>query len=385
MRLGRFCAPALGLLLATSHASADTPANASLSLGDNAALRYWIASALIPDSPTDVSTIRDWQTVPLDENSAKVVEDCGKSLRYLHLGVQLPQCNWGLEYGEGPDLYLPYLNKNRELAQMACLRSRYEVQQGKSPAAMSDSCDVLTCARQTGQGGILICKLVQYRMEMWGIETIAGGLNRADADSLKRLTNHLDHLPGNDLLVDTLNAEKRLDIDWLIQHIKDAGPNTDLSQTFSVFEGEGAHPTKDDLQSLVNSAGGTGDAVIQKLQDLLTYCDQIASLVSAKLPMNEFNEKYSVLRSQNESNPFAALILPNFRRAYEESIAAQTRIVLLRAATAVVEGGPAALKNFQDPVEHQPFEYEAQQDGFTLTSKIMYRGKPVKLTVGSTD
>jgi hypothetical protein len=383
MSPGRFCAPALGLILLASPVLADAPGGAPRDLGNNAALKYWAASALIPDDVSDLSKFKDWQSTPLDESSAKAVQDCGYALRCLKAGAALSLCDWGLDYRDGPEMLLPHLNKMRKLTEVACLASRYETKQQHLTAAVEDLCDILVCARQTGRGTILISKLVQFSMEKMTVDALAAGLNRLDADSLKQLSTRLDQLPSDDTLTDAIGGEKTLGALWFIQHVKDAGATPDWAQTFSSFVNPDAHFTNDDIPTLVSAAGGTPDRIEQKLQDLLSFYDQIASLSAANPRIQDFNEKYAPLRSQYDSNPFAAILLPDFRKAYEASAAAQTRILLVRAAIAVVQSGPGALKVFQDPVEHQALEYEAQSHGFRLTSGVVFHGQPMSIIVGT--
>ena len=55
---------------------------------------------------------------------------------------------------------------------------------------------------------------------------------------------------------------------------------------------------------------------------------------------------------------------------------------LLKAAIAVVRGGPEKLEAIKDPFGTGPFEYRPLDKGFELKSKLLFHDQPVSLTVG---
>jgi hypothetical protein len=61
---------------------------------------------------------------------------------------------------------------------------------------------------------------------------------------------------------------------------------------------------------------------------------------------------------------------------------AAARMALFKAALAVVQGGRDKLKDITDPFGDGPFEYRAVGKGFELKSKLLFKDKPVMLTVG---
>jgi hypothetical protein len=123
--------------------------------------------------------------------------------------------------------------------------------------------------------------------------------------------------------------------------------------------------------------------VTATLRNLLTYYDEAEKLVATPANQDEFRQKAEALRHRFDANPLAKVILPNLTAAHDAEVAAETRIVLLKAAIAVAERGPDAVKPLVDPVNHQPITYEKTSDGFQLISKILHRNEPVTLTVGN--
>jgi hypothetical protein len=78
-------------------------------------------------------------------------------------------------------------------------------------------------------------------------------------------------------------------------------------------------------------------------------------------------------------------LLPAAIACRTNEMAHQTRLAMLKAAMAVVRGGPEALKDesFKDPYSDGPFAYEKTPGGFRLASKTRDRdGKPVTMEFG---
>ena len=383
MTLQKICAPFLAcFLIAPLTNAAETPPN----LGANAALQYWPAFELLPQNEGEPEIIQHWEHAPLDEAAAKIIQDGRQSLVFLHAGAKISQCDWGLDFTQGVDLLLPHLNKSRMLTNLACLRTRYEFQQHQLAAAVDDACDVFICARHVARDPILISMLVQFGMERSAIDALAANLNQLDAASMKHLSERLDQLPPSGTLADAIKAESDLSVNWAIQRVKNAGPNPNWAQVFSFVqsgnEGKDQNPSVDDL---LKESGGSPAMVIQQLSELLSYYDEMGKLLSTPHSQEEFHEKSAELDSRYQSNSFGKLFLPSFSKAYDAQAAAQTRMLLLKSALAVLQHGEAAAKNLQDPVNHQPIEYEANPHGFVLTSKVIDRGKPVILIVGANE
>ncbi len=378
-----FCGYLIAFTLIASHAVAG-PAEAPPVAGGNAALRYWPAFDLMPKAEADLTVIGDWQHARLDDSTAKLLERGRQSLDYLHAGAAMPGCDWGLDLSQGPYVLLPHLTKARELARLACLRVRYDLQQHQQAAAVEDACDVLAFARHTGRDPILISMLVQYSMERMAIEALALGLDTLDSAALKHLTERLDHLPPSSTLADAVKTEREINVEWAIAQVKAGGEKPDWSRIFSfvtISEGQNAGGTS--VDALIKSAGGTPDAVIQKLQGLLPYHDEVANLLKTPLSQEEFRRKSDEARKRLDGNPFAKPMLPAFAVAYDASASAEARRTLLTAAIAVIEHGPEAIKTFADPVNRQPLAYTKRAEGFELSSKAVYRDQPVTLIVGS--
>jgi hypothetical protein len=106
---------------------------------------------------------------------------------------------------------------------------------------------------------------------------------------------------------------------------------------------------------------------------------------AAGLPLAEFQGRVSVEAEKLDEaqNPFAAFTqLSAISNTRCSDAQAETLLLMLRAAAAVVQVGPDRLKDFKDPYGSGPFRYRALQGGFELKSALIVEGKPVTLTVG---
>src|SRR5262249_9096059 len=104
----------------------------------------------------------------------------------------------------------------------------------------------------------------------------------------------------------------------------------------------------------------------------------------AALPWSEFDAEYpKFAKKAKAANPLAVLFLPSMDHYVPAERRAQARLALFKAALAVVQGGPDQLKAIKDPFGDGPFAYNALDKGFALKSKLLFKGQPVMLTVGT--
>jgi len=347
-------------------------------LAQNAALQYWPAFNFLPHNQADLDKLADWRKLPLEDKSDGLIG----SLRYLHAGAQMKQCDWGVDLSQGPYTLLPFLNKSRPLTQQACLRVRFDVSKKQWADAVEHGCDALAAARHVTNPPVAISLLVCFADERDAVDALSAGLNGFDRDSLGRLTSRLDALPPTPSLSDCLKFESAMTIDWAVKKVRSSGPNPDWHETLGfmgIREGQTDYKAVDQF---VKEGGGTSESVAAKIEALLPFYEEAAKLDSSHLTQAEFNKRALALLSKYASNPFAKPLLPQLDGIHDAVIAAQTRMALLRAAIAVVQHGPDAAKQLSDPSDHQPFTYQPKPGGFELTSKVIYRNQPVVLSVG---
>jgi hypothetical protein len=368
-----FAACALSLLLFCAASAQPAP-----QLPQNAALQYWQAFNFLPHDQAELDKLVDWRKLPLEDKS----DSQSNSLRYLHAGAQIKQCDWGIDLSQGPYTLLPFLNKSRPLTYQACLRVRFDISGKKWADAVAHGADALVAARHVTNPPVAISLLVSFANERDAIDALSSGLNSFDRESLARLIARLDSLPPVPTLSDSLKFESEMSVEWAVKKARSAGPNPNWHETFGFLGIREGQTDFNAIDQPVKDAGGTPETVAAKIEALLPFYQEAQKLNSAGLSQSEYNKQAQQLLSKYASNPFAKPILPQLDGIHNAVIAAQTRMALLRAAIAVVQNGPDAAKKFTDPSDHQPFTYQPKPDGFELTSKIIYRNQPVALSVG---
>jgi hypothetical protein len=92
----------------------------------NAALRYWMAFALMRDASLDPATSTLMENVlsgsaGWDERLAPIVEANLEAIQTMQRATKLPDCDWALEYELGPQAPVAHLAKARALARLNVL------------------------------------------------------------------------------------------------------------------------------------------------------------------------------------------------------------------------------------------------------------------------
>ena len=353
---------------------ATTPQQVN-AVAPNAALQYWQGFAELP--PMDQAQrdiVEHFATAELNDQTTKLIEASSNSLRQLHRGAAISQCDWGLDKQDGLMMLLPHLAKARDLSRIACLRARLEFQRGDAPAALEDLGDVIVFARHNGAGSTLIALLVQVSIEQMAIEVAGNHLIAAKGPALERFGQRLAHLPqGGSMRESAILIERQFGLDWLINQLKNVKPGEDwrgrIGQTFANEAG---------IQELLKSTKSPED-LISRLEASRPYYEQIPPLLD--LPPDEFRTKAKALYARYASDAWGKMMLPDYSKVYDRQMSAEVRLAMLRAAIAVIESGPDALKNFADPAGRAPFHYESRGNGFELQSSLNAEGNPVMLRV----
>lgn len=353
---------------------ATTPQQVN-TIAPNAALQYWQGFAELPTmDQAQRDIVEHFGTAELNAQAIGLIESSSNSLRQLHRGAAISECDWGLDKQDGLMMLLPHLGKARDLARIACLRARLEFQRGDAPAALEDLGDVIVFARHSGAGSTLIALLVQVSIEQVAVEVAGDHLIGAKGPALERFGQRLMHLPeGGSMRESAVLIERQFGLDWLINQLKIVKPGEDwrgrIGQTFANEAG---------IQELLKSTKSP-EELISRLEASRPYYEQIPPLLD--LPPDEFRTRAKALYAKYANDAWGKMMLPDYSKVYGRQMSAEVRLAMLRAAIAVVESGQGALNNFPDPAGHAPFRYESQGNGFELQSSLTVDGKPVTLKV----
>ncbi len=381
MRNGNLAALLMALTLAVLGASTDAAEapgpKVGPDLGANAALQYWQAFALMPALDTkQQKRIQEWDKDPLDATALTLVAASEESRRYLLRGAKLRGCDWGLDYEDGIMLLLPHLNKAREVARLVALHARRELEQGHVEAAAEDARAILALGRHVGSEPIVISILVCYSIEANAVDLLASYLPEMQALAPGIVSTYEALPPAATLQRAYLTMEKELTLRWLVKKLKEA-------------EASKKGAWRDVWKNAVDRPGGVDtinridsfEQAVKLTEDLLPVCDELATLVA--LPAEEFDARYPEFKKKTEAaHPLVDVFLTTPDGVLFAQRRNQVRRELLKAAIAVVRGGPEKLAAIKDPFGTGPFAYRRLDKGFELKSKLVFHDQPVSLTVG---
>jgi hypothetical protein len=350
-------------------------------LGNNAALRYWQAFAQLPKLDGGKEKLLAEPGDGTSADAAKLVESGKDALLYFHRGAAIGPCDWGLHPEDGPYLLLPHLGKGRELARLACLKARADFARGDGATGVREVGDTFVLGRHLSSDlTAIITYLVQLAVERTAIEAVALHLAGLDPAALDQLDKRLASLPPGGTLEQCMRVERDSFLEWAVSHLRrmtDQDPWKErVLGPFAANESQGS---KDKVDKVVAACGGTREGVLRQFEAMRPFYEEMGRIL--RLPRDEFRAKFAELQERAKGNPVAAEVLPSMTKVYDRDAAGRTRMTMLRAAIAVVRGGPDKARDFNDAAGN-PLEYTATADGFELRSKVVDDEKPVTLKVG---
>jgi hypothetical protein len=364
--------------------SADSPSD----LGKNAALMYWQAYATMPKlSDAEQNKLADYliKPLPLDAHVKEVVAQTDYALQMMHDGAALPNCEWAMPYEVGVYARLPHGAAARVLCNLACLRARLHIENGKSKEAAEDLIATLAMARHITLAGTNIMLLAGYAIEHRVFETLAQMLPKLDANTVRYVTMRMQGLPAAMTPAAAMESEEKSFLEWFIRKVKETKDKESLIALLApLFINEGkpeAAELEKAAREFLEKSGGTTDGIVKKAEETRESYKRVAKILA--LPLAEFEKEFEQETAKRADNPVFKVFFPamlNVRRAVARM---EVRRALMLAALAVQLDGQDALKNHPDPVIGGSFEYVAFDGGFELRSKLKNRDdKPVVLTVG---
>jgi hypothetical protein len=178
------------------------PAGAQPPTG-NAALRYWMAFALLQDPPADAATTDLVQRVadgkaPWDESRLGPILDAnGDALEIMRRGSTVRSCDWGIEYDLGPTAPIAHLAKARVLGRLNVLSGMRRVASGQRAEAVDSWLAGIRFSQHLAEGGTLISLLSANSILMPTLNALADVASRGalDAGQRKRMQTAVQALP----------------------------------------------------------------------------------------------------------------------------------------------------------------------------------------------
>jgi hypothetical protein len=265
------------------------------------------------------------------------------------------------------------------LARLAALHARAEFEQGHWKAGGEHVLAILRLARHVQVDPIMVNHLVGYVTEQVAIDAAAPYLPSLKGQMPADAAAALDRLPASPSLSGIMAQEKDSFLLWTVRELKAAEARKPGSwQDF--WKGLFAGDENPDNRRVAESAK-TVEQAVQMVESLIPVYGELEKLTA--LPWKEFDARYpEFVRKASADNPLAKVIVPAVDKVAAARRRAEARLAMFKAAIAVVQGGPDKLKEFKDPFGDGPFEYRALDNGFELKSKLIFKDKPVTLTVG---
>jgi hypothetical protein len=180
---------------------APTPGR-SLSCPGNAALRYWMAFALMDNPSADSELAKRLDRVasgtqPWDAKLVSVVDGNKEALETMYRGTRLPSCDWGLEPEMLADAPLGHLSRARALARLNVLYGMRLAEEGKTADAVDAWLAGTRFSRDIASGGPYLSALVAGQALNTHLRAIAKAVNEKKLDSvtLSKVEDSVNEMP----------------------------------------------------------------------------------------------------------------------------------------------------------------------------------------------
>jgi hypothetical protein len=169
---------------------------------DNAALRYWMAFALMDNPNADGELARRLDQVASgaeswDERLAKIVDSNHEALVTMHRGTRLAACDWGLELEMLADAPMGHLSRARALARLNVLYGMRLAQQGRASEAVDAWLAGARFSRDIAAGGPYLSALVAGQALNIHLRAIAKmvSVKKVDPALLSKVERSLSEMP----------------------------------------------------------------------------------------------------------------------------------------------------------------------------------------------
>lgn len=169
----------------------------------NAALRYWMAFALLQDPAADAATTDLVQRVadgsaPWDESRLGAILDANAgALEIMRRGSTLRSCDWGVEYDLGPGAPIAHLAKGRVLGRLNVLAGTRLVARNQLSEAVEVWLAGVRFSQHLAQGGTLISLLSANSILIPNLNALAKAAPQQslNSDQRKRIQTVVQALP----------------------------------------------------------------------------------------------------------------------------------------------------------------------------------------------
>ena len=383
------------LLLSAIAAGTARAESEELPKPTNAALGYWRAFSQMEMKDLDPATTKALTDVSSglaawDEKALRPLLDRNAgALTEFHRAAEKPECDFGLEFGDGFAMVLPHLAKARGLGRLAAIEAASHAAAGNGEKAVSGWLDGMALARHLANDQILISLLVARAIWHMHAEGLLAWLasGNASAKDLQRIEESVAAAPVGGFDWSTgLRAERLcalLEFDRIAAAANPAAALRDLGSEIVPYPTDGKPLTDEQLAEAAETMGVPVETL--KSPDALRkifgqwkeeYRVLLTGMEAAlRLPPWEAQTKLEdLMRTAEKSNVLVKMLVPALGQVGETRRLCEAERAGLLGVVKILRKGAEDLRTIDglgippDPFTGRPFDLRLGKDTIELWS-----------------
>jgi hypothetical protein len=307
-------------------------------------------------------------------------------------------CDWGIDYGAGPETLLSHLARAKTAAHVGLLRFMWDLQQNEETNACADLLAGLALGRNVSRDGSLVSALVQFAMERIVCQTIAENFNHLSPEALTQIAQGLNGPPVRGTIADAGPTENYFKY-WFTNRLVElqaANPGNDAAvmEAFhhlwdSATAGAESNPNSSWPQ-IVAASGGTSDGVLKLFSEMDPWYPRLIKIETMPRPQYEEEMKGFMVDVTNSPNPLVREFFPPWQKSRSREFAAEADVAMVQAAIQYKLHGQAGLNSVTNPIGQGPFSFQrfmfdGVDRGFELSADYSGIGYPEVFIFVETD
>jgi hypothetical protein len=170
----------------------------------NAALRYWLAFSELQDPPGDKATGDTLEKVsagdaPWNDSLSPILDKNLFAIEIMERATLLRECDWGVEYDQGPRASIAYVPRARVLARLNTLYGMRADAKGDSQKAVGTWLAGIRFSQHLAYGGSLLSSLVAAKTLISNFHALAYAADQRpthiSADQRQQILKVIQQLP----------------------------------------------------------------------------------------------------------------------------------------------------------------------------------------------